>query len=371
MTDYDEQKSPERYAIEQAIARLENDKDRVDAFMVHVKWILGSVGSFVLILVAGASFLGITSVKDIQDELAMDVASLVDSAIKQNEDQLESVDRLNSNLQNAQTVYEDNKRAIEALAILGEMEDLGRRDPQFAYIKLEELEDEEITQVSRGTALKLLESIIDAGQLGIADPNLLYNATITANTLSMQLEAAKLAALAAHWRPTASHRAVKSRTSEVLGREFYLEGGELKETSASPDEVRRSAWNTLLALVREGPRQEGEHIYANAWNVAVRNRSSGYYQEMINTIRESESAHPAQLSSYAYVMLARLLAHQGDTNWEGQYRQAVQEAVRRLKQEPPTASWYDVSKQHLVREAHRLDRLQPLLELATQEGLEL
>ena len=45
MPDLASIEASQAYALEQAIARLDADKDRLDAFMTHTKWLVSAVSS--------------------------------------------------------------------------------------------------------------------------------------------------------------------------------------------------------------------------------------------------------------------------------------------------------------------------------------
>lgn len=347
MSNHVEQQSPERYAIEQAISRLENDKDRVDAFMTNMKWLVSTVGSLALVVIAVASFVGISSVSDIREELSRNVKTLVAEAIDENELLSQDIKDFHNTLREAKTHYEENRAAIESLSLVAEMKDVEARDPQFAYDRLKRLEHVEATVAERGTAIKLLEAIIEAGQRGIADPNLLFNASTMADRFNLHFEALKLAVLAEYWRPSLSHQAKRAQNVELLDRDFQYREGKLHEIVAQPGQVRKEAWKSLMELIGQGTREESEQMYSRTWNVAVRNRSGGYFQTFIDKIKEVEKLSPVQMTSYAYVMLARLIAHQGSVGWKAEYEEAVHKAVRTLRLESPFSTWYKHSQSEL------------------------
>ena len=345
-----ENNNTDRYAIEQAIARLDADKNRVDAFMVHVKWIVSVVSGIVIAVVGLVSFLGITNISDVSKQLAENAESQVRIAIDKDKENLEAIKDLNKDLEEARAEYKKNKESIDALAILKELEGVDRQDPHFAYKRLERLETEEPTPADRGTALKLIAIIVKAGEEGLAEPTLLFNAAESANKLNFEQEAVKLAVLAEHWRPSLAHRALRAQTTEVFGRTFKLVEGSLQQMDTAPDKVRGSAWKDLLDMVIEAPRVEGELIYARASNVAARNRGAGYYEQLVDAILKSEKLYPEKLTSYAYITLADIYARQGAVDWKDKYRAAMEKSVNLHKEESPAATWYGATQERLLFE---------------------
>ena len=329
------------YALEQAVARLDADKDRLDAFMVHIKWIVSVVSSIVLIVVGFVSFLGVSNLNEITNQLSQNAKSYVRIAIDQENGNMSAIESLSERLQSAQVDYESHRAAIDSLALLAELEAVDRQDPHYAFSRLRELDTQEMTPENRGAALKLLANIIDAGVQGIADPNLLFNTAVLAENLGFYLEAAKVAVLAEFWRPSPSHRAVSAQTAETLGQRFELVEGSLRAKNTPPNEVRTLAWSDLLNMVADAPRVEGEHIYSRAWNVAHRNQSVGYFDEVIDAILESEKMHPNRLTSYAYATLAQIYIYQASEDWNAKSQAAMLKAIELLEEESPMATWYN------------------------------
>ncbi len=368
MAEGDHRFDLQKYAIEQAIGRLEHENDRVDAFMVHVKWIVTVVSSIVLVVVAFVSFLGISNLNEVSRQVAEDAKTRVRFAIQQDKQNIVELATLNKNLAQAQEDYQENREAIDALSVLKDLTSLDSADPHFAYERVRRLDAKSFTPESRGAALKFLTLIIEAGEKGVADPNTLFNAAVTAAQLSLELESVKLAVLAAHWRPSRSHRARKAQATESLGKTFQLVDGHLELLDLSPAQVRKSAWNDLLEMVREAPRVEGEHIYSTSANVAVQNRSAGYQSQLAETILESERLHPNRLTSYAYLTLARMYAREGANDWEEKFWEATRAALRKLKGESPIVSWQEHSIDDIFQTVLRLDLLEPFLVVAEAEG---
>lgn len=360
---------PERFAIQQAIGRLDADKQRFDAFMVHIKWIVSAVSSIVLIGVGFVSFLGISNLNDIGQQLAENAKAQVRNEIEGNEQNIASISTLTKELQKAEKQYHTYKEYIDSLDVLRELESVDRQDPYFAFERLERLESEDSTPANRGTALKLLANIIEAGERGIADPNMLFNSSVAAERLNFQLEAVKLAVLAEHWQPSLPHTAVRAQTTEVLGQTFKVEGNKLQPAELLPKEVRKKAWKDLVDMVSQAPRVGGEHIYSRASNVAVRNRAEGYYQELIDTIVESEESSSGNLTSYAYAKLAQMYVWQGSEGWKASYVNATKKALHALSSESPGATWYDQTIDALIAEASRVDAEAEFMELSKASGL--
>ena len=337
--------------------------------MGHMKWVVGSLGSLVLVVVAVASFLGISNVKDIQEELSRNVRLLVAQAIEDSDDDVDRIGELARELEQAKSLYQGSKEAIDSLKVLTDFEDIHRQDPQFAYERLSRLEGEELTPTNRGTALKLFKNLVEAGEAGIVDPTLLFNVSVLASRMGFQLEAVQSAVLADHWRPALDHRALKAQSTEVLGRSFTLEDGSLREIDLSPERIREDAWNDLLAIVESAPRQESQQIYSRAWNVAIRNRSLGYFDQLINVIANSETQHPERISSYALCTLAALYSHQSEGGWRQMYKGAVRRSLELLREESPSSTWYHQTVEDLKEEAERVGMMDWLSGVFEEMGM--
>lgn len=83
----------ERYVIEQAIARLDSERERIDAFMLHVKWIVSVTSSIVIVIVGFVSILGISNLNEISAQLAENARSQVRIAIDSDESNMRSIEQ--------------------------------------------------------------------------------------------------------------------------------------------------------------------------------------------------------------------------------------------------------------------------------------
>ena len=337
--------------------------------MVHIKWIVSVVSGVVLIGVGFVSFLGVSNLNDIGEQLAQNAKAQVRNAIETENGNVTSIDNLTKVLQGAKNQYEQNKGYIKSLNVLNNLKDINRDDPYFAYEKLEQMEYEESTPASRKTALELFANVIESGERGIADPNTLFNASVSAERMGFHLEAVKLAVLADHWQPTLSHKAVRAQATGLLGHSFELVGGRLQQVELSPKDVRRLSWQDMLDMVELAPRVECEHIYSRASNIARRNRGDGYFRQLIDTILKSETMHPGELTSYAYSTLAEIYAWQGEEGWREKYIDATTKSLQLLAKESPDSTWYDHSVGDSVGTAGRLGKLSELLALADSVGV--
>lgn len=333
--------------------------------MVHVKWIVSVVSSIVIVVVGLISFLGIKSINDISTQVSKDVKVSIKHELSRDQNNIESINQLFKSLRNAQADYKTNRKAIDALSVLKMLPTDSKNDPHFAYSRLTKLEDAKSTVENRGAAKVLLDDIIRSGESGIAEPNTLFNASVVAARLEFQLEAVKLATLAEHWHPSISHKAMKAERDHKLGKQFQLIEKQLQPVSGKLHEIRRSAWISLLDLVRSSPRLRSEQVYSRAGNVA---RSFGYYKQLIEAIVFSEQKTPAQLTSYAYATLATAYIQQGNADWKVNYWAAVRKAIRKLKGESRGASWYAHTVQDITKTAMRVDEIQKLKKIADEEG---
>ena len=231
------------------------------------------------------------------------------------------------------------------------------------------MKKEKYTPAERKTALELLANIIEAGERGIAEPELLFRTSILARNMDFELESVKTAVLAEHWRSIPAHRARRATAEQVLGQSFRLVNGSLQKVELPPSEIRRLAWQDLLTMVTEAPRGEGEEIYLRAEIVARIKGGNEYYEELIGAIVESEKLHPEKLTSYAYATLAKVYGVLGSTNWRSDYLAATVKSLKRLKQESPAASWYKSCVRIHRTTAKRLNLYIEFLDLASREGL--
>jgi|GEM_PF-4793793 len=370
MADHEYEKSPERFAIEQAIARVDAESSRIDAYMIHVKWIVSVVSSIVIVVIGSVSFLGLSSLSDISAQVASDAQSQVRQAIQGHSENIQHIENLTAQLSTAVADYEKSKEAIQSLSVVNALAelDLVKVDPSYSYKRLSTLEKEETTPQNRGAAFKLVASLIESGLEGTIDSNTLFNASVSASRLDFNFEAVKLAVLAEHWFPSVVHRALKAQHLAQFGRDFTVQDGALVIVEDEIEAVRARAWQDLLGMVGEVYRAGSEQVYSRASNVAVRFRSYGYQRELAQAIERSSQTNHDKLTSYAYATLAKMYAWQGDSGWEPKYWRAVESALVKLKEEPPTATWFDDSVSDLLRNANRIDRLDELIKLSKALG---
>lgn len=241
-----------------------------------------------------------------------------------------------------------------------------------AYGSYQRLVDLELSAVDAEAGLSVedrrdafwhLRNIIEAGRIGRADPNTLFNAGVSASRLEFPREAVELAVLAEHWQPTLSHRAFVLEQQNLFGLSFRIEGGALSQLDINAADVRSQSWKEILELIEQAPRVGAEQLYSRASNVAVRNRDEGAQLVLANTILESSLQDQSQLISYAWATRADLLRLEGGRGWRDEFRNSLDLSVTALSTESPSSTWYDQSLELLQRVAYEVDELDFLIEL--------
>lgn len=353
---------------------LKNDQARIDIFMSNIKWLLSVIGALIVTALATIGFFGFSSVKDIEDRVGSNAEAAVEQRLLYESRVTSQLSGIASLYRDLEDDYELYRTWADALVAVSADSGLADRDSRNAANLVSQISlDKDRTQEDRLRALALLEKIIRSGSVGEADPNDLFNAGVDASRLGMHSQALQLAVLASFARPSVSHRAYELQMEDLFGRRFVFdeEIAELVQTELSPVEVRKQAWDELLVLLKEVPRSEAEQAYSRASNVAIRNRSAGYYQEMIDVVETSAITAPVQITSYAYQTLATLYSWQSDEGWEKDFWKFMELAMEKLNRESPQSSWVKHSAREMLKEASEINELQKMLELASKYDVDL
>lgn len=353
---------------------LKNDQARIDIFMSNIKWLLSVIGALIVTALATIGFFGFNSIKDIEVRVGSNAEAAVEQRLLRDSRVTSQLSQIASLYRDLEADYEQYRTWADALVAVSADSDLANRDSRHATNLVSKISsDKDRTQEDRLRALALLEALIRSGSVGEADPNDLFNAGVDASRLGMHSQALQLAVLANHARPSVSHRAYELQMEDLFGRQFVFDEtiGELVQTELSPVEVRNQAWDELLTLLKEIPRSEAEQAYSRTSNVAVRNRSSGHYQEMIDVIEETAKNSPKKITSYAYQTLATLYSWQSNEGWESDFWKSIELALEKLSRESPQSTWVQHSAQEMLKEANEINDLQRLLDLSSKYDVDL
>ncbi|MEM0976170.1 MAG: hypothetical protein AAGJ34_01415 [Pseudomonadota bacterium] len=354
---------------------ISNDRERISSEMEANRFLLRStlgLGSFLVIgLGAAAVYLVGASIADLKSEVLSLADSRVQAAITRNSENVREIDQISNELKAAQETYLEYRVALESLSGLKTLQALGVQDPYGNYLKLVEIEQmgDNVNDGDRAVAFQLINSILEAATVGIAEPNLVFNTAVSAGRLEFNSEAVKLATLTNYWHPSLSNRAISAEFATLYGVEFEYDGKELQEVDKPADVVRSEAWAELLKLLEVPPRQEAEQAYSRASNVAARNRSNGYFPELIATIETSMQDPSTPITSYGLVTLAKLYSWNADPDWEADYIAAIGLAFEALAEESPASSWYHHSITELLESGDSVGRFQEVLQVAQAYGI--
>lgn len=244
-------------------------------------------------------------------------------------------------------------------------------DPYGLYTALEVIAQQESeAKADRTVATMLLRKLIRLGERGQVDSNLLFNSSTVAARLDFDLQAVKLAALCAHGDPKPSHFARLYRLEEVFGIRFTISSGSLQVEEAPANLIREDAWRRVLSLIADRPTLQCELVLAEAHNIAVRNRESGYLDQLIEAI-EHYAKEDEPPPSYSLVILSGLYAMRGSTDWRLDYQRCVDRAIQLLLAESPMVTWYRHSVRELLSHATMLNELEKVAAALSGAGIQI
>lgn len=361
---------------------LDYCRSHIEAFRLEIDRTAGSqryllrsilsIGSFLIVgLGASAVYLMGQSLSDLKSEVLALADTKVQAAIIEKASTTNKISEISRSLSQSLDDYKEHKQAIDALSGLAALDELGVNDPFGTYQKLSQLDDKEelLSDEERATAFALLQSALDAGTQGITEPNTIFNTSVVSARLNFNIEAVKLAVLAEYWQPITSHAAIRAEYSNLYGVSFEFDGKKIQKVNKPASQVRIEAWQQLKAWILEAPKHESEQIYSRAQNVAVRNRSSGYYREMIEVIEKSREINDSNITSYGLATLADLYTRDSAKDWEYNFWKAAEDALIKLGTESPLSSWYSHTARDIFLTAHRLNKAEDLVRLATSRGV--
>ena len=302
-------------------------------------------------------------------------------------------DKLVASLKEAKEQHADIITALTDLREFDARNAQIKDDPTFSYEELSRLRNSEggaKSEANRTLAQAHLSNIIDQGSTGIVDPNTLFNAAVEANMWDFDDEALRLATLAQHYRPSASHAMLLADLQATFGMAFELnKNGKLERTSDNADVIREAAVEEARIEVLKVPRLQGEIIYSRANNIANRNRETGAFSVFIDTLDASldpdrrvqaltdagvdnpQSYRDNVPMSYAYSTLADWHAMRGAPGWDQAFWANAARALELLATESKMATWYDSTARELAKTAGRLGVADRMTELAAEKGVDL
>lgn len=339
-----------------AFKQIEFEAHRLDRLISNAETVGGLLASFALAFTGFVTFLGFRSVSELKKELQLSVAALVETALRDHSTANTTFKELTENVKQAEERWANIQRSISNLEKFTSLSDSQYSDAQGAYRIADELsKKEQLTEDERKTALGFVLKVIELGEQGKVDPNLLFNCSSTASSLDFDYEALQLATLCAHWDAKASHLVRKHRLEDVFGIRFKLDNGKLHVTDEKPTVVRANAWSTLLGQVKSNPTYQCELVYFELHNMAMRNSESGYVDDAIKTIEQLTKEND-EVPSYPYAILASFYAERGNACWDSDFSATVEAAVNKLSKESRGSSWYMHTIDSLMKVGIRLGR---------------
>jgi hypothetical protein len=341
-----------RSALEFAERQIQLETQRLDKLIMNTETVGKLMATLVVVFAAAVSFFGYRSIKELKNEMQSAVEIIVDRALKDRSKSCETFDQLVVSLDAAQARWVGIRDSLDNLAKFETLSGSQDRDAQGAYGIAKELSQKEnVTPDERRAALGYLLKIVELGEQGRVDPNLLFNSCSVAADMDFQHEALKLACLCAHWDPKPSHVLRKSRHEDAFGMRFSLEGHQLVLSEESASLVRKEAWQTARDMVRQAPTYQCELIFSDFHNIAIRNRESGYIDDAIAVMEDLTTDGTAP--SYAFATLSDFYAMRGDSTWSSDYLAAVTKAIKILAGESPACTWYEHTTRDIMKMAAR------------------
>ncbi|NLX22406.1 MAG: hypothetical protein GXY55_12180 [Phycisphaerae bacterium] len=359
----------DKAALEFAYRQVELETQRLDKLVSNAETVGTLMTALVVAFAAVLALLGVRSIKEIKDEMRASVQTTVDKILQDKSKSAETVEQLVESLGPAQTRWAEIEQSLDNLARFEELSRSQFGDAQGAYGLARELADRGNTSPDdRRAALGCLLKIIELGEQGKVDPNILFNACTVASEMDFDHEALKLSTLCAHWDPKPSHSLRKSRLEDVFGMRFELKESSLVLSEQPPITVRHEAWKAAREMVRQGPTFQCELIFSELHNIALRNRESGYIDDAIVVLEDLTKGE--RVPSYAFAILSGFYAMRGNETWLDDYLTAVTKAIEILRVESPACTWYEHTTRDVRRMAEQTGRTAEITEIIDHAGLQ-
>jgi hypothetical protein len=363
---------PQEDIVQFARRQIDLETQRLDKLVQNTETVGKLLATFVVAFAAFISFFGFKSFKEFKEEVLgnvqASVQSLVDKTLEEKSQSGKTFEQLVQSLSSAQSRWAKIEESLANLAKFEALNSAQYGDAHGAYAMAKALAGkDDISPDERRTALGLLLKIVELGEQGKVDPNLLFNACSAAAELDFDHEALKLATLCAHWDPKPSHVLRRSRHEDTFGLRFEMKDHVLAVSDQPPAIVRAEAWNLAKDLVGKGQRFQCELILSDVQNIAMRNRESGYIDEAIPVLKKLTKEGSAP--SYAYVILSDFYAMRGDSTWLTDYLATVRAAVAVLSTESPASTWYQHSIRDLLKMAERAGKTADVIAILKDGGI--
>jgi len=359
----------DKAALEFAYRQVELETQRLDKLVSNAETVGKLMAALIVAFAAILAFFGYRSIKELKDEMQASVQTTVDKILQDKSKSAETFEQLVASLGSAQTRWAQIEQSLDNLARFEELSSSQFGDAQGAYGLAKELAEKNDTSLDdRRAALGYLLKIIELGEQGKVDPNILFNACSVASEMDFDHEALKLSTLCAHWDPKPSHGLRKSRLEDIFGMRFELKDSSLVLSEQPPITVRQEAWKAARELVRQGPTFQCELILSELHNIAMRNRESGYVDDAIVVLEDVTKGK--RVPSYAFAILSGFYAMRGDETWLDDYLNAVTKAIEIHKVESPACTWYQHTIRDLLQMAKQTGRTAEIEEIINHAGLQ-
>lgn len=353
----------------QAFRQIDTEARRLDRLIENAETMGKIFGALIIAFAAIISFFITRSIGELKRELQGSVEAHVDRVLREETLNKKTFLQLIDSLKDAEIKWEAIKSTIKDIERFNQITEGLEGDAQGAYKAVDEIVGRPTTtDEERRVALTYIRKIIQFGVKGWVDPNMLYNASSNASSLDFDHEALLLASLCAHWDPKPSHIARRSRLEDMFGLRYNLKGEVLAREDVLATTIRADAWNNLLALVKKPLSFNCELIYSDAQSIAIRNRESGYLDQLYTTMTDNKGEH---YTSYAFVIIAVLTVMRGGDNWRTFYNEAVSSAIAILHKESPMSTWYNHSVKDLIKISKPIGDESTIIEKLNAIGIKL
>ena len=350
--------------------QVELETKRLDRLIQNAETVGKIMVSLVIAIATILSVFGYRSIKELKNEIQSSVEGLVEKTLKDKSNSGEMFDQLVTKLESAQKRWAQIEKSIENLDHFAALSSSQSGDAQGVYRTAKDLSNKtDITVDERRAALGYLLKIIELGEQGRVDPNLLFNACSLASEMDFDHEALKLASLCAHWDPKPSHVLRKSRLEDTFGMRFELNKCALMQSQMSQTEVRQEAWMVARELASKSPTYQCELIFSELHNIASRNRESGYIDEAIAVMEDITKDEMAP--SYAYAVLSGFYAMRGNATWLRDYLETNKRAAKILSRESPACSWYEATIRDILEMAVHATRTEEIKQILNEAGISI
>ena len=348
---------------------------RREAELEHrwIRWTVGVVSTLVVVAGALAAFVFGNSLAAVRGEINESVRVLVSQAITDTEQTADQIADLRRQFAAGNAELATLQQLLDSLRFLDRVASQVDEAPAQIFPRLEELErasvpasDEQpndqdgqsaTRRLSDDDALEvslLLGRALDAALARRMDANDVYNSGIIASRQGFRHEAAQLHALAYVLRPTPNYRVARLAQEDLLGVRYDVLDGALVRSGDSAEQIRSTAWESALLVVRSAPAVTHDQVYSQAANIAERNRALGYLEQLIAALDSVASERPDIASAYTYAILADLVSRLGADGWREAYMRWRGLAIEHLGASSPRSVTFAPSVRNILTIAQRM-----------------